>query len=61
MTETKPQQQGGGDKLNKRPLPLPFLTPDERREYNNLRRYGVSRHDALVAILAEPKEKACST
>lgn len=51
------QQERPGDKPNKRPGSLAFLTPDERRQYDNLRRYGVNRRDALVAIIGEPKEQ----
>ena len=60
MTETLDtvQQQGGGDKPKKRPPSLSFLSPEERHEYNTLRRYGVSREAAIIAVMAEPKEKA---
>lgn len=34
---------------------LHFLSADERKEYDNLRRYGCTRDEALIAILAEPK------
>jgi hypothetical protein len=30
---------------------LAFLSPEERRAYNTLRRYGVSREAAIAAIL----------
>jgi hypothetical protein len=56
----KVQQERPGDKPNKRPGSLHFLSPEERTVYNNLRRYGVSRDAAITAIIAEPKEKACS-
>jgi hypothetical protein len=36
---------------------LHFLSPEERKEYDLLRRYGVSREAAITAIIAEPKER----
>lgn len=43
-----------------RPAPKPskslaFLSADERRDYDNLRRYGCTREQAIAAIL---KDKA---
>jgi hypothetical protein len=31
--------------------PLPPMTPQQRKEYETLRRYGANRDDALKAIL----------
>lgn len=56
MTD-KVQQERPGDKPNKRPGSLHFLSPEERKEYDLLRRYGVSREAAITAIIAEPKER----
>jgi len=54
------QPQGGADKPKKRAPSLSFLSPEERKEYDTLRRYGVSRDAAITAIIAEPKERPCS-
>jgi hypothetical protein len=35
---------------------LHFLSPEEKREYQTLRRYGVPRDQAIIAIIAEPRE-----
>lgn len=47
------QTQNRPEKPTKPSKSLHFLTPDERREYNTLRRYGCGRHDALVAVMSD--------
>lgn len=32
-------------------IPLPPMTPEQRKEYETLRRYGATREEALKAIL----------
>jgi hypothetical protein len=61
MTRANPQPKGGRDQPNKRRLSLHFLSPEEKVEYQTLRRYGCTRDEAIRAIIADPKEtRQCS-
>lgn len=47
------QEQQREVKPKKPSRSLHFLTAEERKEYNTLRRYGCARRDALVAVMSD--------
>lgn len=47
------QQRGREEKPKKPSRSLSFLTPEERREYEKLRRYGCGRDEAIAAVLKD--------